>query len=158
MGTDCAPFLANLYRFVLEYEWVSVQEQTVEGRERLRVLVLVGRYIDDLFAVNGEEVLTECLWELYQGLEVKKESRTRFRSHFLDLDIVVNDGRLILATYDKRDAFPFEVRSYYKCARIEVTWNNRGPADEVCTSVRPLARLQQEAEGPDGEAAGGRVR
>ena len=112
MGTDCAPFLANLYLFVLEYEWVSVQEQSEEGRERLRVLVLVGRYIDDLFAVNGEEVLAACLLELYQGLEVKKESRTKFRSHFLDLDVVVNKGRLVLATYDKRDAFPFEVRSY----------------------------------------------
>jgi hypothetical protein len=112
MGTDCAPFLANLYLFVLEYEWVSVQEQTEEGRERLRVLVLVGRYIDDLFAVNGERVLAACLLELYQGLEVKKESKTTFRSHFLDLDIVVNKGRLVLATYDKRDAFPFEVRSY----------------------------------------------
>ncbi len=49
---------------------------------------------------------------LYQGLEVKKESRTSFGSHFLDLDVVVHRGRLVLATYDKRDAFPFEVRSY----------------------------------------------
>ncbi len=112
MGTDCAPFLANLYLFVLEYEWVSVQEQTAVGRERLRVLVLVGRYIDDLFAVNGERVLAACLLELYQGLEVKKESKTKFESHFLDLDIVVNKGRLVLTTYDKRDAFPFDVRSY----------------------------------------------
>ncbi len=45
--------------------------------------------------------LTASLLELYQGLEVQKESRASYRSHFLDLDVVVNDGRLVVATYDK---------------------------------------------------------
>ena len=43
MGTDCAPFLANLYLFVLEYEWVTRLAATEEGREKLSVLELVCR-------------------------------------------------------------------------------------------------------------------
>ena len=31
MGTDCAPFLANLYLFVLEYKWIARME---EGRKK----------------------------------------------------------------------------------------------------------------------------
>ena len=64
MGTDCAPFLANLYLFVLEYEWVVEQEKTDEGREKLGRLTVVSRYIDDLFTVNRETVLEESLGEL----------------------------------------------------------------------------------------------
>ena len=112
MGTDCAPFLANLYLFVLEYEWVTTLAATEEGREKLSELELICRYIDDLFTVNGESVLAASLLELYPGLVVKPEHREQNRTHFLDLMPVVNNGRIVLSTYDKRDAFPFEVRSF----------------------------------------------
>ena len=112
MGTDCAPFLANLYLFVLEYKWVTGLEQTEAGRARLEQLGEVSRYIDDLFCVNGEEVVGDSIGELYRGLEVKKESKESYRTHFLDLSVTVYDKRLLVDTYDKRDDFPFAVRSY----------------------------------------------
>ena len=77
MGTDCAPFLANLYLFVLEYKWVSGLEQTEVGRAKLGQLGEVSRYIDDLFCVNGKEVVGRSIRELYRGLEAKKEARSR---------------------------------------------------------------------------------
>jgi hypothetical protein len=50
--------------------------------------------------------------EIYGGLQYNKENSENHKTHFLDLNLVVNDGKFVLSTYDKRDAFPFAVRSY----------------------------------------------
>ena len=53
MGTDCAPFLANLYLFALEHQWVAKMQATGQI-ERARRCKAVYRFIDDLLAVDDE--------------------------------------------------------------------------------------------------------
>jgi hypothetical protein len=111
MGTDCAPFLANLYLYALESRWVDgkVAAGEVELAKRFSG---VSRYIDDLLVLNGEGMMEQYGGEIYGGLQYNKENSEDHRTHFLDLNLVVNDGKFVLSTYDKRDAFPFAVRSY----------------------------------------------
>ena len=49
---------------------------------------------------------------MYDGLEVSQTNDDVSSAHFLDLRLLVNDGRFELSTYDKRDDFPFDVRGY----------------------------------------------
>jgi hypothetical protein len=115
MGTDCAPFLANLYLFALEYEWMERQEQTEKGRKLLQRLGMQSRYIDDLLGLNENETIEEYKKDIYKGLVLKKENRQKNMTHFLDMKIIVNDGRFVIETYDKRDDFPFKTRSFPDC-------------------------------------------
>jgi hypothetical protein len=111
MGTDCAPFLANLYLFALESKWIDSKVAAGE-LELARKFGGVSRYIDDLLVMNGEGLIETYGGEIYGGLAVTKENEVDYKTHFLDLNLLVNDGRIMLSTYDKRDAFPFAVRSY----------------------------------------------
>jgi hypothetical protein len=72
----------------------------------------MSRYIDDGLTVNGIEVLMKYIEEIYPGMIVKKENKQDHKTHFLDLNLVINFGQIKLSTYDKRDDFPFEVRSF----------------------------------------------
>ena len=45
-------------------------------------------------------------------MTVKKENEVDHKTHFLGLNLVIHMRQIRLSTYDKRDAFPFEVRSY----------------------------------------------
>ena len=58
MGTDCAPFLANLYLYARESKWI---DSLIEGKklEMAKKVSLNSRYIDDLLAIN-------CSNELWQ--------------------------------------------------------------------------------------------
>ena len=112
MGTDCAPFMANLYLFALEYKWATKMEGTEEGRKVLKGIGGFYRYIDDLLCLNATEVMKRYKEEIYPGLVLKKENEHDHTSHFLDFRVVINKGQLRSSLYDKRDDFPFEVRSF----------------------------------------------
>ena len=135
MGTDCGPYLANLYLFALEYKWMTrmmtgksdygialkgkddnIEEWTKEEKEERKKAVeqlkMVARFIDDGLTVNGLSVLMKYIDELYPGMTVKKENEVDHKTHFLDLNLVINLGKILMSTYDKRDDFPFEVRSF----------------------------------------------
>ena len=72
----------------------------------------IPRYIDDLFVLNGRNVIDDFKQEIYGDLSVNKENDVSYMTHFLDVRFVINDGKLIVSTYDKRDAFPFAVRNF----------------------------------------------
>jgi hypothetical protein len=46
------------------------------------------------------------------SLTLNKENESDHKTHFLDLSLTINDGKIKLSLYDKRDEFPFEVRSF----------------------------------------------
>ena len=112
MGTDCGPFLANLGLYASEYRWVQEKEKTELGRELLRELGINCRYIDDLLSLNGGSLIERFKTEIYPGLHLKKENEHNYKTHFLDLDLQIHVRQIRRKTYDKRDAFGFEVRSF----------------------------------------------
>ena len=52
MGTDCAPFLANLFLFSYENEWMMRMKQTDPHLARQSV-----RYIDDLLTISNNGLM-----------------------------------------------------------------------------------------------------
>jgi len=112
MGTDCAPFLANLYLFALEYRWVTKKEKEEGGIAFMKGLGINSRYIDDLLSINGTKTIERYKEEIYPGLVLKKENNNNHKTHILDLDLQLNKRQILLASYDKRDAFSFVVRSF----------------------------------------------
>ena len=115
MGTDCAPFLANLYLFALEYAWVERMKAAGDRRSRTaaRSLIDTSRFIDDLCILNGGDGVREILKQIYpEELVLTQTNPSPHTNTFLDLRLTVNDGRFVTCTYDKRDDFPFEICSF----------------------------------------------
>ena len=109
MGSDPAPFMANLFLYHYENEFVSKLRKT--DIQRARRFGNVFRFIDDLNAINDGGEFERCYKDIYPPeLELKKENIGHDNATFLDLDIKINEnGTFSLKLYDKRDAFPFSI-------------------------------------------------
>ena len=53
MGTDCAPFLAKLFLYSYEHEWMMTMKET--NPQLVRQFNKSARYIDDLLTINNDE-------------------------------------------------------------------------------------------------------
>ena len=117
MGSDPAPYFANLFLYHYESHYVK----TLQDKDLLRARKFCNtfRFIDDLLAVNDDGEFERCFKEIYpEELELKKEHGGESVS-FLDLNISLNVNGFETGLYDKRDAFPFSiVRMPYKCSNI----------------------------------------
>ena len=113
MGTDCAPFLANLFLYSYEYEWIEKQ------RKRRNFTVLSKfkaccRYIDDLFLLNNDGLMEKYMSDIYpRELELVPDKSDGKNVPFLDLSIKIEEsGNVSTSLYDKRDAFDFPIVSF----------------------------------------------
>ena len=75
MGTNCAPFLANLFLYALEFKYMEklAKRDIMEARK----LSDCFRFIDDLFCLNHGEKLAEAKHEIYPT-ELCLRSETNF--------------------------------------------------------------------------------
>ena len=97
MGTDPAPYIANLYLYHYEYEWMEKIEKTDNITAR-RCYSYTRRFIDDLCTLNNNEDI--------------KKNRKKICATFLDLDIEIKNNRYVTKIFDKRDQFNFDIISY----------------------------------------------
>ena len=51
MGTDCAPFLANLFLYSYEFKWIDKQRK-LKNQHALHLFKNCSRYIDDLLMIK----------------------------------------------------------------------------------------------------------
>ena len=73
MGTDPAPFMANLFLYFCENKWVS--ELRKKDLQKARLISNTFRLFDDLCALNNKRLFEKCCSEIYpQELELKKEN------------------------------------------------------------------------------------
>ena len=108
MGSDPAPFMANLFLYSYESKFLKGLKKI--DLSRARRFGNVFRFIDDLNALNDNSEFERCYKEIYPPeLELKKENVDIHNASFLDLDISIVDGKFVLKLYDKRDAFPFSI-------------------------------------------------
>ena len=108
MGTDPAPFMANL--FLYYYEDKFMKELKSKDKKSAYKFGHVWRYIDDLNAVNNDSIFESNIPNIYPSeLELKKENDGYLNATFLDLDIKINDKKFSLKLYDKRDDFGFSI-------------------------------------------------
>ena len=107
MGIDPAPFWANLFLYFFESKFV--QSLISLGSTRAYRFHSVGRFIDDLCAINDREEFLSSYKEIYPPeLELKIEHQGTHAT-FLDLDITIKDDIFVYKLFDKRDAFPFSI-------------------------------------------------
>ena len=93
MGTDPAPFMANL--FLYYYENKFMRELRKNDRKSAYKFSYVWRFIDDLSAVNNDNIFENNIPNIYPPeLELKKENNGYMNASFLDLEIKYNEQEI----------------------------------------------------------------
>jgi hypothetical protein len=112
MGTDCAPYLANLFLYSFEYKWI--EQQRKDGRQDLLNLFKgCCRYIDDLGLINNNDEMMEAMSEIYPSeLELVPDDSDGMTTTILDLMLTIRDNNISTSIYDKRDAFDFPIVNF----------------------------------------------
>ena len=108
MGSDPAPFIANLFLYLYENRFLNKLKK--EDLRRARKLRHVFRFIDDLITLNDDDEFLRSYLDIYpREMELKIENENTQAASHLDLDLKINDGIFSSKLYDKREAFPFSV-------------------------------------------------
>ena len=108
MGSDPAPFFANLFLYYYENRWLKNIQKTDIARARR--LANNFRFIDDLAAINDGGEFSRSYLEIYPPeLELSRENADILSASFLDLHIKIRQGKFSTGLYDKRDNFPFSI-------------------------------------------------
>ena len=112
MGTDCAPFIANLYLYACEYAYLDKLTKT--DIKTARKFSNSFRYIDDLLTIDNNNLFLEHVHEIYPTNLILKRSNVNNDQicNFLDLNLQILDGRLHTTLYDKRNDFDFTINSF----------------------------------------------
>ena len=112
MGTDCAPFLANLFLYSYEYKWLD--NKRIKGQYHiLSKYNNCSRYIDDLLLINNYEHMLEAMLEIYaEELCLIADDSDGQSTPFLDLMFTIKDKVIYTSIYDKRDEFDFPIVSF----------------------------------------------
>ena len=112
MGTDCAPYLANLFLFSYEFEFMS------KLRKEKKLLILrkfakCFRYIDDLLTINNDNFMEKWKSKIYpKELLLTSEDKDDQSVDFLDLHIEIKNKNFTYRLHDKRDKFKFKVVNF----------------------------------------------
>ncbi len=128
MGTDPAPFMANLYLFYYEFRYMEELTKKDYGTAR-KFYSYIRRFIDDLATLNNNGHLEDHWKEIYpEELILNLENESTDSASFLDLQIDIDNLHFSTKIYDKRDAFKFEIINY-----PDISGNiPEGPAYGVC--------------------------
>ena len=91
MGSDPAPFFANLFLYHYESSWIKKIQKT--NNTLARKFGNVFRYIDDLLALNDGQSFEYYYHQIYpEELQLTKENSSQSETNFLDLQITVDEG------------------------------------------------------------------
>ena len=112
MGTDCAPFLANLFLYSYEFQWIEKKRK--ENRyDILTKFKSCCRYIDDLLLINNYDLMKKVMTDIYpEELVLVPDDSDGTSTPFLDLNISIKDGFISTSIYDKRDSFGFPIVNF----------------------------------------------
>ena len=107
MGSDPAPFMANLFLYHYENKWIKNLKK--KDLAKARKFGNTFRFIDDLLTINDDNLFLENFKDIYPSeLQLNLEGSGTHLS-FLDLDLTLQNRHLEIKLFDKRDAFPFSI-------------------------------------------------
>ena len=93
MGSDPAPFIANLFLYVYENRYMNKLKKS--DLPRARNLRHVFRFIDDLISINDKDEFLKSYKEIYpEQMALKVENQDTNRASHLDLDLEIKRSRL----------------------------------------------------------------
>ena len=111
MGTDCAPFLANLYVYSYEYQWLVKKYENKEF-DILRKFNYCFRYIDDLLCINNDQFMDSVMKEIYPKELSLTSDNAVLKAHYLDLDLDIVHDKIEYKLFDRSDAFGFSIVNF----------------------------------------------
>ena len=112
MGTSCAPYLANLFLHVYEYDYLKCLISNGDV-DTARKLSKTFRYQDDCISINDDEAFKEHFLLMYPSeMHLKNTNISKSVCTFLDLRISIFRGQFSYKSYDKRDDFNFDICNY----------------------------------------------
>ena len=112
MGTNCAPFLANLFLHVYEYEYI---ESLIEDGNFEDALALskTYRYQDDCICLNDGGCFRRHFLHIYpKEMVLDCTNISQKVCTFLDLRISIFRGKFLYKSFDKRRDFEFKIIKY----------------------------------------------
>ena len=112
MGTDCAPYLANLFLFAYEFDFLNaiLKEKDFTTLHKFKKC---HRYIDDLLAVNNDGELEKFKERIYPPeLKLTTEDKSNQEVTYLDLQLKIEKSTINYKLYDKRDNFGFSIVNF----------------------------------------------
>ena len=111
MGIDPAPQMASLYLYYYESSFMEIV--TKENYGIAKKFNNTSRFIDDLATLNNDGYLQQFKERIYpKELVLNQENKEDNWATFLDLEVHIKDGKFYTKTYDKREAFNFEIVNY----------------------------------------------
>ena len=118
IGSDPAPFFANLFLFYYECKWLQQCKKDNFGLARRFLNTF--RFIDDLINLNDGGEFSKVFKEIYPPeLVLERENASDLEATFLDLHIKIEGGQFVYQLYDKRNYFSFFiVRFPYKSSNM----------------------------------------
>ena len=112
MGTNCAPYLANIFLHMFEIEFVD----NLNANSKSKVSMLLNnifRYQDDCLVLNDCKQFVRYLDSIYpEEMVLENTNVNHTESNYLDLNITLNNGKFSYKSYDKREDYAFEVIKY----------------------------------------------
>ena len=112
MGTDCAPWVANLTLFAYEFTYMTNKIKTNE-LVICRKLSHCFRFIDDITAINDDGLFEKLYKGIYPNtLILKKVNDNNCNADVLDICISVINNKFVCKLYDKRQNFPFQCNKF----------------------------------------------
>jgi len=112
MGTDCAPYLANLFLFAYEFAFLNdtLKEKDFKTLHKFKKCY---RYIDDLLDVTVMENLKSLKTEFTPPeLKLTSEDKNDQEVTYLDLQLNIEKSSINYKLYDKRDNFGFAIVNF----------------------------------------------
>ena len=112
MGTNCAPYLANIFLHVYEYDYIS-HLINIGDIKTATHLSRMFRYQDDCIVFNDDDDFNHHFILMYPSeMILKCTNISAAKSTFLDLTISVFRGKYKHISYDKRKDFGFDIVNY----------------------------------------------
>ena len=127
MGSDPAPFFANLFLHFNERKWMN--ELKKNDLLKARKLCNTFRFIDDLNSINDGREFENNFSKIYpEELQLSNENTDKHEASYLDLDIKIKDEMFHSGLFDKRDSFLFSI--------VRMTDNSSIiPSSIVCSAI-----------------------
>lgn len=112
MGTDCAPYLANLFLYSYEFDFMN---KLLKEKKWLilRKFNKCFRYIDDLLTINNDNFMEKWKTKIYPSeLSLISDDKSDQDVNFLDLHLEIKNQVLSYSLFDKRDNFNFPIVNF----------------------------------------------
>ena len=112
MGTNSAPYLANIFLYCYEANYIENLKNSGRSAEA-KLISATFRYQDDCIVFNDAQLYNHVATEIYPPEMVLKETNVSpMEVNYLDLNIQCINNTFSYKSYDKRKDYNFEIINY----------------------------------------------